>query len=193
MVQVDGPKSQVYIKFRDNNRLQDVLHLTEGQVDYRHTNGKISIVRLNTDLLGMRKIRIANLHPEVPNVVIRKVLSRYGDVKELQADTWSRQYRYSVANVIRLVTITLAKHISSHTMVAGKRVLVSYEGQSITCCGCNDTGHLHRACPMRRKTEEKAPATHATTWADRRNREGQGGRRRWGTAQRPKRASREEL
>lgn len=34
MVQVDGPKRYVYIKFRDNDRLLDVLHLTGGQVEY---------------------------------------------------------------------------------------------------------------------------------------------------------------
>jgi len=43
MVQIDGPKRHVYIKFYDNNRLQDVLHLTGRQVEYRRTNGEISI------------------------------------------------------------------------------------------------------------------------------------------------------
>ena len=48
MVQIDRPKRHAYIKFCDNNRLQDVLHLTGRQVEYRHTNGEISIVRLET-------------------------------------------------------------------------------------------------------------------------------------------------
>jgi len=26
-----------------------------------------------------------------------------------------------------------------------------------TCCGCNDTGQLYQACPMRRSWQEKAP------------------------------------
>jgi hypothetical protein len=58
MVQIDGPKRHLYINFRDNNRLQDVLHLTGGQVEHRHTNGEISIVRLETAGLGMRRVRI---------------------------------------------------------------------------------------------------------------------------------------
>ena len=33
MVQLDGPKRHVYIKLRDNNRLQQVLHLTGGQAE----------------------------------------------------------------------------------------------------------------------------------------------------------------
>jgi len=59
MQQIDGTKRYVYIKFRDNNRLQDVLNLTGGQVEYQHTNGEISIVRLETAGLGMRKGRNA--------------------------------------------------------------------------------------------------------------------------------------
>jgi len=34
MVQIDRPKRHVHIKFRDNSRLLDVLHLTGGQVEY---------------------------------------------------------------------------------------------------------------------------------------------------------------
>ena len=66
MVQIDGPQRQVYIKLRDNNRLQQMLHFTGGQAEYRHTNGEISMVRVGTAGLGTRIIRIANLPPEVP-------------------------------------------------------------------------------------------------------------------------------
>jgi hypothetical protein len=34
MVQIDGPKRHLYIKFRDNGRVQDVLHLTGGKAEY---------------------------------------------------------------------------------------------------------------------------------------------------------------
>jgi hypothetical protein len=61
MVQIDGPKRHVYINLRENNRLQDVFHLTEGQVEYGHKNGEISIMRVETAGMGMRRIRIANV------------------------------------------------------------------------------------------------------------------------------------
>ena len=45
--------------------------------------------------------------------------------------------------------ITLVTHIPSHIDVAGNRVLVLYDGQTMTCYGCNDTGHLYRAWVLR--------------------------------------------
>jgi len=99
VVQIDGPKRHVYVKLLDNNRLQKVLHLTGGQIEYRHTHGEISMVRVETAGLGMRRLRIATLPPEVSDITI-----------------------------------------------AGHRVLVSYEGQPMTCYGCNGTRHLYQAC-----------------------------------------------
>jgi hypothetical protein len=160
MVQIDGPKRYVYIKFRDNNRLLDVLHLTGGEVEYRHTNGKISIVHQETAGLGMRKVRIANLPPEVPDAVIRTVLSIYGEVQGVQAETWSRAYRYTVANGIHIASITLTKHIPSHITMTENRVLVSYEGQPMTCHGCNGTGHLYQACGGEQREMQRLNRPH---------------------------------
>lgn len=48
MVQTDGPKRHVYIKLRDNERIQDVLQSIGRQVEYPHTNSEVSVVRLST-------------------------------------------------------------------------------------------------------------------------------------------------
>jgi hypothetical protein len=71
------------------------------------------------------------------------VLEKYGEVKGIQAETWSRTYRYPVENGIRAATVALVAHIPSHLMVAGHRSLVSYDGQPPTCYGCNETGHIY--------------------------------------------------
>jgi len=70
MVQIDSSQRPVYIKLCDNNQLQRVLHLTGGQEEYRHTNGEISMVRVETAGLGTRRVRIANLPPDVLEEVI---------------------------------------------------------------------------------------------------------------------------
>ena len=88
MVQIGGPKRHVYIKFRDDSRKQDVLHSTRGQDEYRHTNGEISMVRIETAGLGSTRVGIATPPPpEVSDGVLRTVLPRYNEVKEVQEET----------------------------------------------------------------------------------------------------------
>jgi len=42
-----------------------VLQDTEGQLEFRHNNGKISLVLIEIAGMGTKKIRIANLPREV--------------------------------------------------------------------------------------------------------------------------------
>jgi len=93
--------------------------------------------------MGARRVRIASLPPEASDVVLRNVLSRYGDVRNIQAETWSRLYRYPVANGIRLAKMTLSTHIPSRITVARHRVLASYDEQPMTYYGYNDTDLLY--------------------------------------------------
>jgi hypothetical protein len=65
MVQIDGPKGHMFRKFRGNERMQDVLHSIGEQVECRNTNGEISNVRINTAGMGIRRVRIVSLPPEV--------------------------------------------------------------------------------------------------------------------------------
>jgi len=111
MVQIDGPKPRVWIKFRDNGRMQDVLHSTGGHVEYRHTNGDVWSP-ISTAAMGTRRVCIANLTPEVLDGVLQLVLSGCREVMDIQAESWSRLYRYPLANGMWLaMIITLAKHI----------------------------------------------------------------------------------
>jgi len=41
----------------------------------------------------MRKVRIANLPPEVPDSTKRDNLAKYGEVKDTKVELWGRAYR----------------------------------------------------------------------------------------------------
>jgi hypothetical protein len=110
------------------------------------------MVRVDIAGLGTRRVRIANLPPETPEDVIRTIMGIYGEVKEVQAETWARFYRNKVANGVRIAVMTLAKHIPSNITIAGHWALVSYEGQPMNCYRCHETGHFHHACAMRQRT-----------------------------------------
>ena len=77
MLQIDGSKRLVHINFGNNGRMQDVFHSTEGQAEYRHTNGEISTVRISTAGMGTRRVRIASLPPAVLDGVLRTLLYGY--------------------------------------------------------------------------------------------------------------------
>lgn len=93
MVQIDVPKRQVYIMLREVGRMQDKFHSTGEQAEYYHSNGEISTVRISTAAMGTRRERIANLPPEMSDGVPWTVLSRYGEVRDIQAETCSLLYR----------------------------------------------------------------------------------------------------
>jgi hypothetical protein len=122
MIQIDGPKRHVYIKVSDPAHMQELLTSTTGQAEYLHTNGVISKVRIEAVGLGLRKVRIANLPPEVSDRNILMALRQFGEICDIQSDTWSNNYRYPVSNVIRITTMNLVQHIPSRLIVAGQDI-----------------------------------------------------------------------
>jgi RNA recognition motif-containing protein len=95
-IQIDGPKRQVFIKFANTERMQHVLQETDGQMEFRHDNGELSMAKIEPAGMGVRRIRIENLPPEVHDRIIREMLTKYGEVRDITEDAWSRIYRYKV-------------------------------------------------------------------------------------------------
>jgi len=116
--------------------------------------------------MGPRRIQLANLPPELRNTTIRMALSQYGDVQSIQDEAWAKHYRYTVSNGVRIVMMTLKKHISPYITVAGYSTLTSYDGQPQTCYGCGDTEYMYHVCLKRSgaKTTSLSPVDHA--WAN---------------------------
>jgi hypothetical protein len=96
MTQIDGPRRQVYIKFDNSDRTNAVLQATKGCAEFRHETGELSVVQVYLAGMGKRRIRLANLPPEVPERTIRQALAQYGEVKNVNEVSWSRAYRYPV-------------------------------------------------------------------------------------------------
>jgi hypothetical protein len=57
--------------------------------------------------MGTRRVRVANLPLELSGAIIRTALAKYGVIQDIQEESWSKQYRYVVANGIRIVTMTI--------------------------------------------------------------------------------------
>ena len=118
MIQIDGNKRHVYLKFVDDTYIQDMLQSTDGRVEYRHANGEISTVGLEHTGMCMRHIRIVNLPPEVSERTIRVALAPYGEIMSIHDEIWSKKYLYTVENGVKVV-MKLSQHLPSHMAIAG--------------------------------------------------------------------------
>ena len=92
-------------------------------------------------------------------------MAKYGEIKRISEDQWPRIYRYPGYNGIRLAEIILQKHIPSHLVIMGQRILISYEGQPITCYACNEPGHQFHDCPYKKPTMTNRMEKNKNTWA----------------------------
>jgi len=72
MIQVDGPRRRVYIKFTNEDQVKEVLHDSHGQLEYMHDNGEISQVYIELAGMGIKKIR---LPPEVKEHTLKECLA----------------------------------------------------------------------------------------------------------------------
>jgi hypothetical protein len=165
MIKTDAIKRRVYLKFIEDQYVLDIVQNINGRLEYRHSTGKISIVRLEIPGMGTRKVRITNLPLETPERTLRNALVPYGDIISIQDERWSNTYRYTVANGVKVATIKLSKHIPSHMVIAGHRTLVSYDRQPSTCYRCGETGHVHQHCPNRRRKIKPAEKKPENSWA----------------------------
>jgi hypothetical protein len=87
MIQIDGLRRRLHIKFHTSDRTQAVLQATTGRMEFRHDNGELSVVHIDLAGMGIRRIRIANLPREVPDRTIRQALSPYGEVTEVHEES----------------------------------------------------------------------------------------------------------
>jgi len=138
VIQIDGICRQVYIKFID----------------------------LSFAGMGLKRLRLANVPPKVSHSNIRAAMSQFGNIQDIQEETWAKHYRYKVLNGVKIVTMTLSKHILSYVVIDGHRALTSYDSQPQTCYGCRLTDHMYHACPKRRVAKATPTATANPTWAD---------------------------
>ena len=153
MIQIDGIKRQVFMKLSNNECVQSLLRDTNGEAKHKHPSGEVSIVGIAAAGLGTKRVRVANLPPEVADAVLMTALAPYGTVQNIHQEMWAKTYRYPVPKGIRQVSIMLTKHIPSHLTVAENRLLLSYSGQPATCYVCGETGYVLQTCPKRKHRE----------------------------------------
>ena len=93
MIQIDGSRRRVHIKFVSAEKMQSAFQNIQGQQEYKPDNSEISIVTIELAGLCTRHVRVANLPPEMYDSVLRDAMSNYGDVKGIKEDLTDTRYR----------------------------------------------------------------------------------------------------
>jgi hypothetical protein len=75
MTQIDDPRRQVFTKLKQSAALQAILQATNGIKEYKHANRELTKVRIEMTGMGTKRVRIANLHPEVTEATLRTNLA----------------------------------------------------------------------------------------------------------------------
>ena len=94
MIQIEGIKRQVIIKLIDNGYVQALRRETNGQAEYKHHNGVLSIVNIAIAGMGTKRVRITNLPPEVKEHAIRTALTPFGAVLAVIEEMWPKHIKY---------------------------------------------------------------------------------------------------
>ena len=132
---------------------------------YKHDTGERSQVTVEIAGTGTKRIRIAGLPPEVKETTIRESLNKYREIANIRNETWAAAYRYKVSNGLKVVELTLKKHLPSYMSIAGNDVQLSYVGQPPTCFRCNEPGHVQVEWPRRKRLDKNTSDTQSS-WAD---------------------------
>ena len=165
MVQIDGIRRQVYIKLKTGEQASAIIMTTNGSVEYRYPSGEIFRVNIDHAGLGTKRIRVANLPPEIHDDILGEALRSYGKILGVSGETWPKAYRYQVSNGIRNVQIVLTKHIPPNLTIAGHKVILTYDGQPQFCYGCGEEGHVAATCPKRQTPAEGRLRPRPTSYA----------------------------
>ena len=88
MIQIDGPRHQVFIKFMDIQYAYDILQMTQGTAKYKHLTAEVSIVQIEMVGLGTKRVHIANLPAEIHEGTLRTHLAPYGEFRTVQEEKW---------------------------------------------------------------------------------------------------------
>jgi hypothetical protein len=116
--------------------------------------------------LGTKRVRLANLPPQLSTRTIHQALGKYGEVRDVVAEIWNNTYRFTVDSGVHIATVTLTTHILSHIYINGYRALVSYDSQPVTCYKCNETGHMYMDCPKKKTVTGPCIGGHSASCAD---------------------------
>lgn len=141
-------KSQVIIEVESAALAEELIAQHNGKHSMEHENKTYKIPVRSID--NAIEVKVHDLPPHMPNRLIAKQLSQYGEVLSVKDDTW-KEFFPGMPNGVRTVRIILKKPIPSYVVVENDTAYVKYQNQIRTCRHCVRALHVGRSCVEARK------------------------------------------
>ena len=95
-------------------------------------------------------VTVLYLNCEVDQLLVARVLRRYGTVSDMRWCRYSEGELKGIFNGKRQFRMELDTDIPSFLFIGGSKAHIRYFGQPRTCFKCGEEGHEARSCPNRR-------------------------------------------
>lgn len=99
---------------------------------------------------NIKEVRVFDLPCQMPNSIIIKSLSTFGEVISIRNDVWKNIFT-GLGNGTRFVRMKIQKPIPSYVMMGGVMSYITYNGQTRTCKHCAFPLHIGKSCSQNRK------------------------------------------
>lgn len=141
-------KSQVIIEVESAALAEELIaqHNEQHSMEHEGKQYKIPVRSIDNAI----EVKVHDLPPHMPNRLIAKQLSQFGEVLSVKDDTW-KEFFPGMPNGVRSVRIVLKKPIPSYVIVENDTAYVKYQNQIRTCRHCVRALHVGKSCVEARK------------------------------------------
>lgn len=153
-------RAQVIIEVESAELVEQLVSQHNLKHTIEHENKEYNIPLFPAD--NAIEVKVSDLPPHMPNTLIAKHFSPYGEVLSVTHETW-KEYFPGLPNCVRILRMRLRKAIPSFVAVDGEMSYVIYRNQIRTCRHCGYTLHMGQSCADARKEHSRSVNERLTT------------------------------
>lgn len=158
----------VIIKFKKEEDAQRTILRLPSTMEFRYNKYQCANIKLSMANAIMRYIRLFNLPPEVDDMEIQKVISKYGKVIRLVREKYAEETGFPIWTSVRGVYVELKDdvEIPGTMIIRNLRARVFYEGLVNKCYQCGSADHMKAECPQRKTVNARLQTSGPSSYSD---------------------------